>query len=258
MKATKPVVLAATLLLSVGTLSGCGVFGGAGDNADSQASEQVQSDQSPDDFAKALVEEEFSEGSRAQINLGQAGSEAVKEIGAENSQVLVQSPKAVEAMRKLPVDQQKKLAEIYKRYNPLASMYDMDGMDDADVASIGIWTLAFTSMYASEKNQILNVDVGTDAFKENGDGTGVLDLSKITYSTKDGPGKKLPVVASGAPEQLTLVKKDGSWKIDGKATLESIANPGGTSSAPTGGTTSTPESSSEPTSESTSGSTAES
>lgn len=208
--------------LLAGTLSGCSWFGSDGDTSGSDAVSsdpsyvtEVQTSKMDDpvtathEYVKVL----FTSARDSSQALNVAGSQAVKDIGQENSAALQQSKEGYAKLSALPAEEQKKLAKAYTDADTMSTYYDSEGATDADKVEMSLWMMAVSSMFQAEQDDLTGIIVPESAVSVDGD-FAVADLSKVTYDTADHQGTALPITDSGVPMKLHLVKVNGDWRID--------------------------------------------
>lgn len=210
--------LVALLPMSILLLSACG----SGDEVSEPVQTQASQEEQISNFTKEYVEESFNSSSKAAANLSQAGNESIAIIGSKNSEALTQSSNAIKKLSSLEDTQLDSISKIYQNYNPMTEYYDYKDTSKVESATTSIWNLAIAAMYSSERDQILEVTVPSESIELRGDDATV-KLSDVTYTTNTREDIKLPILNSGAPQEVYVCKTDdGSWKIDAKEEYQNL------------------------------------
>lgn len=169
---------------------------------------QVSVSQDPAQFAQAYYESWFT--SATVDTLPQMEKVLAEYLDGKDA-----TQDSIDIISSLPAEDQKALADRLTEVNPMASMYDTEGMAEHERALLQVVATGFPAAYHTGDQVSVQVDgsqVTTD------DGVTKVPYSAVTIKVADGE----PVTAQEGQFYLPLKQVGQGWKVDGKAFYDMV------------------------------------
>lgn len=213
--------------IAVASLTGCA---GNGDNGNDSSSSQQSNVTAKDaaNFTAQYYQDMIDESKNGTASYNKLDDTLKNNMSDDEYKKFSESTSPFTSLDVVAKDKQEKLANEVQALNPLADDYNYDGMSDNDRTYVNLLSIASTSYLASytanssasESAKDIKVNVPEDKVKIDG------DKATIKYSdievTINGQKQNNSDSSTDGVNTLRLTHKDGSWKVDGKETLEDV------------------------------------
>lgn len=136
-----------------------------------------------------------------------ASAQLEEVVSAEDNDVLKSSHDVFSKFENISSEGQTKVANFYKKRNPVDEYYSFEGLNNAQVAAVSLLSLITTAFYADH-------EVVNDSKEINKDHFTIIDdtHASVRFNSEPSP--------DSSRYDTYLVKTDAGWKIDGKKTYD--------------------------------------
>jgi hypothetical protein len=143
----------------------------------------------------------------ARKSVTNASAQLEEVVSVEDNDVLKSSHDIFSKLENISSEGQTKVADFYKKRNPVDEYYSFEGLNNAQVAAVSLLSLITTALYADP--EVANDSKGIDK-----DHFTIIDDTHASVRFNPEPS------IGGSKYDTYLVKTDAGWKIDGKKTYD--------------------------------------